>query len=90
MRFLPLRLPGLEVVRARGGLSTISILALAVLAGVEESVTVTVKSYVLGADSALRFLEVGCAGAVGVPEMTPVEAFRVKPAGRLPDVTAQV
>jgi hypothetical protein len=72
-------------------LSTISILALAVLAGVEESVTVTVKLYVLGAESAaLCFLDVGCAGAVGVPEMTPVEAFSVKPAGRLPDVTAQV
>jgi hypothetical protein len=74
-------------------LSTISILALAVLAGVEESVTVAVKLYVAGAGAvlaALRFLDVGWAGAVGVPEMTPVEAFSVKPGGRLPDVTAHV
>jgi len=28
--------------------------------------------------------------AVGVPEITPVEEFRVNPAGRPPDVTDQV
>jgi hypothetical protein len=44
--------------------------------GVSESVAVTVKL-------------VGPV-AVGVPEMTPVLAFRVRPAGRLPTVTAQV
>jgi hypothetical protein len=72
-------------------LTIICILALAVLAGDEESVTVTVKLYAVGAVSAaLRFLELGWEGAVGVPEITPVEAFSVKPAGRLPDVTAHV
>ena len=51
-------------------------LALAVLpVGVSESVTVTVK------------LSVPTKVPVGVPEMTPVEAFKDKPEGRLPVVT---
>ena len=29
-------------------------------------------------------------GTVGVPEITPVAEFRVRPAGRNPDVTANV
>ena len=49
--------------------------AVAILAGVEESVTVTVK------------LEVPA--AVGVPEITPAP-LNVRPAGSVPDVTAQV
>jgi hypothetical protein len=72
-------------------LTTICILALAVLAGVEESVTVIVKLYVVGlvlADA--RFREVGLLGAVGVPEMTPVEVSRDNPAGKVPDVTDHV
>jgi hypothetical protein len=52
-------------------------LAVAVLAvGVWESVTVTVK------------FEAPVKLPVGVPEITPVELFRVSPAGRLPAVTA--
>ena len=51
-------------------------LALAVLpVGVSESVTVTVK------------LSVPTNVPVGVPEITPVEAFNDNPAGRLPVVT---
>ena len=81
----------LVVVRASGGLTTICILALAVLAGVEESVTVTVKLSVVGLVLAdVRFPEMAALGAVGVPEMTPVEVSRVKPAGKVPDVTDQV
>jgi hypothetical protein len=72
-------------------LTTICILALAVLAGVEESVTVTVKLNVVGLVLAVaRFPERAALGAVGVPEMTPVEVSRVKPAGKVPDVTDQV
>jgi hypothetical protein len=47
-----------------------------VAAGVSESVTYTVKF-----DVPL---------AVGVPEITPVAVFNVRPAGKLPRVTAQV
>jgi len=43
---------------------------------VAESVTVTVKVNVPAAD--------------GVPEITPVDEFKVNPAGRLPVVTDQV
>ena len=43
--------------------------------GVVESVTLTVKLVV--------------PGVVGVPEITPVTALRVKPAGRLPTLTDQ-
>ena len=46
--------------------------------GVSESVTVTVK------------LSVPTNVPVGVPEITPVEAFNDKPAGRLPVVTDHV
>ena len=42
------------------------------------SVTVTVK------------LTVPTKVPLGVPEITPVEVFRLKPAGKLPVVTAQV
>jgi hypothetical protein len=81
----------LAVVRASDGLTTICILALAVLAGVEESETVTVKLYVVGLVlAAVRFPEMAAPGAVGVPEMTPVEVSRVKPAGKVPVVTAHV
>jgi hypothetical protein len=52
--------------------------ALAVFAvGVSESVTVTVK------------LVVPVKLPVGVPEITPLDAFKLSPAGRLPVVTAQ-
>lgn len=46
-------------------------------AGVLESVAVTVKLLV-------------APDPVGVPVMAPVAASRVRPAGRLPDVSAQV
>ena len=63
------------VVTDKAGFTTRLKLAVAVLAvGVSESVTVTVKFAV--------------PGAVGVPEIAPVEAFRVRPAGKLPVVTA--
>jgi hypothetical protein len=71
-------------------LTTICILALAVLAGVEESLTVTVKLDVVGVVLAFDLPETAPLGAVGVPEMTPVEVSRVKPAGKVPDVTAHV
>jgi len=62
------------VVTDRAGLTTMLRFAVAVLAvGVSESVTVTVKFVV--------------PEAVGVPEMAPVEAFRIRPAGKLPVVT---
>jgi hypothetical protein len=48
--------------------------ALAVLAGISESVTVTVK------------LTVPVALPVGVPEIAPVLAFKVRPAGKAPAV----
>ena len=69
-----------EVVTLKGA-TEIAMLrfALAVLAvGVSESVTVTVK------------LSVPTKVPLGVPEMTPVAAFRLRPEGRLPVVTAQV
>ena len=46
--------------------------------GVSESVTVTVK------------LIVPVTFPLGVPEITPVVAFKLSPAGKLPVVTAQV
>ena len=53
--------------------------ALAVLwVGDSESVAVTVK------------LIVPVTFPLGVPEIAPVDAFKVRPAGRLPVVTAQV
>jgi hypothetical protein len=79
------------VVRASDGLTTTCKVALAVLAGVEESLTVTVKLYVVGLVLAVvRFPERAALGAVGVPEMTPVEVSKDKPAGKVPDVTAHV
>jgi len=82
----------LVVVKANGGLTTICILALALFGvGVEESVTVTVKLSVAGARfAAVRVRWVAASGTVGVPEMRPVELFRVKPDGKLPDVIAHV
>jgi len=68
----------LDVVVTLSGATVIVMLrlALAVLpVGVSESVTVTVK------------LSVPTKVPVGVPEMTPVEAFKDKPEGRLPVVT---
>ena len=63
------------VVTDRAGFTTRLKLAVAVLAvGVSESVTVMVKLAV--------------PEAVGVPEIAPVEAFRVRPAGKFPVVTA--
>jgi hypothetical protein len=70
----------LEVVVTLSGATEIAILRVALalpLVGVSESVTVTVK------------LSVPTNVPVGVPEITPVEAFKTKPAGRLPVVTAQ-
>jgi hypothetical protein len=59
------------VVTDKAGFTTMLRLAVAVFAvGVSESVTVTVKFVV--------------PEAVGVPEMTPVAALRVRPAGKLP------
>jgi len=49
--------------------------ALAVLVGLSESVTVTVK------------LIVPTCGPVGVPVIAPVDVFSDKPAGKLPLVT---
>jgi hypothetical protein len=56
--------------------TTIEVVTDFVCAGLPESVTVAVK------------LDVPV--AVGVPEITPVVADRVRPAGRLPEVTDQV
>ena len=53
-------------------------LAVAVFFGVSASVTVTVK-FVVPVNVPL-----------GVPEIRPVAGFKVRPAGRLPVVTAQV
>jgi hypothetical protein len=50
--------------------------AVAVLVGLSESVTVTVK------------LIAPTCGPVGLPVIAPVEALRLSPAGRLPVVTA--
>jgi hypothetical protein len=62
------------VVTDNAGFTTMLKLAVAVLAvGVSESVTVTVKFDV--------------PDEVGVPEMAPVEALRLSPAGKLPVVT---
>ena len=59
------------VVTDRAGLTTMVRFAVAVLAvGVSESVTVTVKFVV--------------PEAVGVPEITPVDALRSRPRGRVP------
>jgi hypothetical protein len=52
--------------------------ALAVLVGLSESVTVTVK------------LVEPTKGPDGVPVIAPVLEFKLKPAGRLPTVTAQL
>jgi hypothetical protein len=65
------------VVTDKAGFTTMLRLAVAVFAvGVSESVTVTVKFAV--------------PEAVGVPEITPVAPLRVRPAGKLPVVTAHV
>ena len=70
--------PGREVVLTESGAeeTVIDRLAEAVLAGLLESVTCTVK------------LEVPA--AVGVPVMAPVEALRLSPAGSEPLVSDQV
>ena len=69
--------PVREVVVTENGTETvINKLAVAVLAGLLESVTSTVK------------LEVPV--AVGVPAMIPLEALRLSPAGSDPEVSAQV
>ena len=69
--------PGSEVVATESGIFiVIDRLAVAVLAGLLESVTVTVK------------LEVPV--AVGVPVIVPLEALRLSPAGSEPLVSAQV
>jgi hypothetical protein len=69
---------GREVVVTESGAeeTVIDKLAEAVLAGLLESVTVTVK------------LEVP--EAVGVPVIAPLEALRLSPAGSEPDVSDQV
>ena len=68
---------GREVVVTESGINiVIDRLAEAVLAGLLESVTVTVK------------LEVP--EAVGVPVIAPLEALRLSPAGSEPDVSDQV
>jgi hypothetical protein len=59
-----------------GALMVMLRFAFAVLVGLSESVTVTVK-----------FVAPVCT-PVGVPLMTPVEELRLNPAGRLPVVTA--
>ena len=65
------------VVTDKAGFTTMLKFAVAVLAvGVSESVTVTVKFVV--------------PEAVGMPEITPVAPLRVRPAGKLPVVTAHV
>jgi hypothetical protein len=69
--------PGSEVVvTERGADIVIDKLAEAVFTGLLESVTCTVK------------LEVPV--AVGVPVMAPLEALRLSPPGREPDVSDQV
>jgi hypothetical protein len=68
-----------EVVTLSGGAVRLILrVAVAVLVGLSESVTVTVK-----------LIGPTC-GPVGVPVIAPVEAFRLKPAGKLPVVTAHV
>ena len=69
-----------EVVIVNGATVMVMLrLALALPAvGVSESVTVTVK------------LSVPTKVPLGVPEITPVEAFKLRPEGRLPVVTAHV
>ena len=72
---------GSEVVVTLSAATEIVILreALAVCGvGVSESVTVTVK------------LTAPTNVPLGAPEITPVVAFNVRPAGRLPTVTVQV
>ena len=64
------------VVTDKAGFTTMVKFAVAVFAvGVSESVTVTVKLAV--------------PDAVGVPEIAPVAALRIRPAGKLPVVTVQ-
>jgi len=71
--------PGREVVVIESGrpeITTIDRLAVAVIGGLWESVTATVKLKV--------------PTVVGVPKMTPVEALRVSPGGSEPTDTDQV
>ena len=74
---MPITPAGREfVVTDKAGLTTMLRFAGAVFAvGVSESVTVTVK------------FVVPTAAVVGVPEIAPVAALRVRPAGKLPVVT---
>jgi len=71
----PLTVVGFKVTEASAGLIVTLRLAVAVWAGVAESVTVTVKLNV--------------PDAVGVPDSTPPE-LSVSPVGSAPEVTAQV
>jgi hypothetical protein len=74
---LPTVPPVREVVVTENGTETvINKLAVAVLAGLLESVTSTVK---------LEMLEV-----LGVPVIVPLEALRLSPAGSEPEISAQV
>jgi len=63
-------------VTENGTETVINKLAVAVLAGLLESVTSTVK---------LEMLEV-----LGVPVIVPLEALRLSPAGSEPEISAQV
>jgi hypothetical protein len=65
-----------DVIASVLGATTIEVATDFVCTGLPLSLTLTVK------------LEVPV--AVGVPEMAPVEAVRVSPAGRLPDVIVHV
>ena len=72
---------GREVVVTESGINiVIDKLAEAVLAGLLESVTVTVKLH-----GPIAF-----GGTVGVPVMAPLEALRLSPAGSEPEVIDQV
>jgi hypothetical protein len=65
------------ILNAAGAVTVIERACVAVAAGEDESVTFTVK---LLAASAV----------VGIPEMSPVVAFRLRPAGRAPAESDQV
>jgi hypothetical protein len=75
----PNTLAGLNVTDATVGVAEIvsARFAVCVRAGLLESATLKVRG-------------VAATGAEGVPAMVPVEAFRVKPAGREPLVSDQV
>jgi hypothetical protein len=67
-----------EVVVIVSGVATVSVKAAAAFcAGEPESVTLNVSG-------------VAVTPAVGIPPITPVEAFNVKPGGSVPEVNCQV